>query len=59
MKSRQSQNCRLVTLDPPKVKGERHPLTAFYAPDLYENGKRRRGRSILDYAKSLQKSGKR
>jgi hypothetical protein len=47
MKTRKSKSRKRVTLMPPHA--IRHPLLAFLAPDLYENGKlRKHNVSILD-----------
>jgi hypothetical protein len=57
MKTRKSKSQKRVTLMPPHA--TRHPLLAFLAPDVYENGKlRKHARSIMDVMPTTKRTGK-
>jgi hypothetical protein len=56
MRNRKPGKQKRVTWARPK---DERRMPSLFAPDLYENGKLRRNRSILDYAKSLERPAKR
>ena len=57
MKNQRSKLHRLVTWAPPKTL--QRPVASTLAPDLYENGKRRKhGRSIVDFMPSTKRAAK-